>query len=283
MQNPNCDDEPQAALLDVPGLGPVPTLHEDAHGVVIDKPPGGTMAAASPRPVRQPGSTDPSQPTGVTPLPYTCLAPIHHLDPEASGALWLSKTKGFLESARRLLGAEPERGLLLQYLAVVGEKPRHRRWECRLKIHPDPRRAGRFLTDTQRGRHASTEFEVLAHGDGLALILATTSSDLPHQIRVHLAAAGLPILGDSLYGFGRDLPRGGQRRRTVERTFRDDAGKAMSSARTPLALRCVEIAFRHPMTGVSVTAQAAVDEFLASFGFDAESGDSERGDDAAEP
>jgi 23S rRNA-/tRNA-specific pseudouridylate synthase len=306
------DDAPQA--LDLPGLGSVAVLHVDDSVLALDKPADCPVRPAVPTANRPPAaSEDPSAPLSAIDAPGTVdtasptpsadtpapvptedletalnlalaaeaaeagigqarrLQALHHLDSEATGILLFSRSDSAALAFRRLLD---KRAVLFQHLAVVGGKPKHRSWTCCLKIQPDPRFPGRVLTDTQVGRFAETDFEVLAHGDGMALILASTGTDRLHQIRVHLAAAGLPILGDQLYGFGRDLPRSGRRdhiiARTAPRKTGPDAGTATHRSRIPLALRTIRIGYRDPATRTPIEINAAFDDFLAPFGFDAE-------------
>ena len=91
-------------------------------------------------------------------------------------------------------------------------------------------------------------FRVLNTAKGRALIEAQPDHERaePHQIRVHLAAAGHPVLGDSLYG--------------------PDEGAA-SKGRQRLALRAFKLAYRDPFTKRTVRIEAPVEEFLKEWGF----------------
>jgi 23S rRNA-/tRNA-specific pseudouridylate synthase len=86
------------------------------------------------------------------------------------------------------------------YLAVVDGKPREVEWTCRLKLAPDPWRAGRMKVDSREGKEAETHFRVLQKKKKLALVEARPFIGRTHQIRVHLAEAGCPVVGDELYG-----------------------------------------------------------------------------------
>lgn len=292
MQNPKCsppdptpNPNPTPATLDLPGLGPFSVLYQDDQILALDKPAGipsapnpTSTASTTPRATR-PALTLETALSTATPssLPHQAL---HHLDPEANGAILFARSP-IAAAALRSRFSRPH--VSFRYLAVVGEKPRHRRWSCCLKLSPDPALPGRFVSDTRHGLFAATDFEVLAHGDGLALLLATASTDRPHQIRVHLTAAGLPILGDPLYGFGRDLPAAGQRAHLVARTKpRRPNPNSTSPTRgdLPLALRLVQVSCNGLTPNTVLDVRAPFDDFLAPFGFAVDDGqDNEPTDD----
>ena len=93
--------------------------------------------------------------------------------------------------------------------------------------------------DPRHGKPAETHFKVLAIGNGRTLIEARPVTGRTHQIRVHLAHAGVPVLGDSIYGKAADT----------------------------MALRSVMLAYRDPFTRKQVCVKAPVDEFLKSYNF----------------
>jgi 23S rRNA-/tRNA-specific pseudouridylate synthase len=125
------------------------------------------------------------------------------------------------------------------YFAVVAGIPKENSWECRLKISQEPGAKGQMRVDEKTGKEAQTAFRVLQRGPGAALILAMPATGRTHQIRVHLAAAGHPVLGDSLYG---------------------GAGKEF-------ALRAVELAYTDPFLKRAVRVTAPTNEFLRRFHF----------------
>ncbi len=73
---------------------------------------------------------------------------------------------------------------------------------------PLGRRASKIVVDATEGRRAETRFEVRERFDGATLLEAVPRTGRTHQIRVHLAAIGHPILGDRAYGGGGDDARG---------------------------------------------------------------------------
>jgi 23S rRNA-/tRNA-specific pseudouridylate synthase len=143
----------------------------------------------------------------------------------------LAKTPGALSMLSRLFET---RRVRKKYLAVVRGHPPQARWVCRLKIAPEPDDTGRMQTGETGGKQAETEFAVLQQGRESALLEAVPVTGRTHQIRVHLAAAGHPVLGDALYG---------------------DKGPA-------LALRAVEIAYTDPFQNRPVLITAPNEEFL---------------------
>ena len=95
------------------------------------------------------------------------------------------------------------------YLAVVEGVPAEPTAELDRSIARDPDHVWRFRVDAA-GRPARTEVEVAADiGDGLAVVRCRLRTGRTHQVRVHLADAGHPVLGDRLYGSRRaaEAPR----------------------------------------------------------------------------
>jgi 23S rRNA-/tRNA-specific pseudouridylate synthase len=162
---------------------------------------------------------------------------VHRLDADTSGVLLFAKTPGAVRSLGELFAS---RRVLKRYLAVVRGRSDRPGWVCRDKLAAEPDEWGRRQTVTQGGRDAETEFRVLSWREPLTLIEARPLTGRTHQIRIHLAAAGLPIVGDRLYGGGHDRP---------------------------LALRAVEMGYRDPFTDREVRIKAPTREFLREFGF----------------
>jgi tRNA pseudouridine32 synthase/23S rRNA pseudouridine746 synthase len=124
---------------------------------------------------------------------------IHRLDAETSGVLLLARSPGALTAMSELFET---RLIRKKYLAVVEGIPKEASWECNLKISEEIGTRGFMRVDEKDGKDAQTGFRVLQKKDSRALIEATPLTGRTHQIRVHLAAAGHPVVGDPLYGKG---------------------------------------------------------------------------------
>jgi 23S rRNA-/tRNA-specific pseudouridylate synthase len=128
------------------------------------------------------------------------------------------------------------------YLAVVEGVPREQEWICELPLGSDPKQFGRMRVDrTAEGKEAETHFRVLLSSERFTLIEASPLTGRTHQIRVHLAESGNPIMCDEIYG-------------RVEKGFR-------------LGLRAVRLAYQDTFTRRPVTILAPVESFLQEFGF----------------
>ncbi len=190
------------------------------------------------------------------------LRHVHRLDAETSGILLFARSRGALETYGRLFES---RQMEKTYLAVVTGIPKTKAWTCQLALGPDPHLIGRIKVDARNGKSAETDFRVLAtrtdprYGP-VALIEGLPFTGRTHQIRVHLAAAGHPVLGDSLYG---GLATTGSRRGAAEPAWKTFA----ANTAFPLALRAVRLAYRDPFTQRPVEILAPTEPFLRTFGF----------------
>ena len=130
------------------------------------------------------------------------------------------------------------------YLAVVWGAPRQSEWTCRLKLAPDPAAVGRMKVNARHGKDAETHFRVLQGKGQTSLLEARPVTGRTHQIRVHLAEAGHPVIGDRLYG----LRSGGQEQE--------------------LGLRAIGLSYVDPFTRRQVDIPAPLAEFVRQYGFD---------------
>ena len=198
------DPEPLEVM---PEAIPLSIVYEDASLIVIDKPPGMVVHPA-------PGH---SGGTLVNALLHHCkdLAGIggverpgivHRLDKDTSGLIVAAKTDACMQSLTRQF---KERDIKKVYLALakgifemktgVIDVPigRHKIHRKKMSVH------------TSAGREAQTRYEVLRQLDGFAYVQLFPKTGRTHQLRVHLASIGHPILGDRLYGgtLGPGLPQ----------------------------------------------------------------------------
>jgi len=125
---------------------------------------------------------------------------IHRLDRGTSGVMIFPKTRGAAAHiSAQLKGGRVEK----VYWAVVTAEPEADQWEVHAPIAKVG--SGRYGVATP-GREALTRFTVIARGAGGSLVEARPLTGRTHQIRVHLAHCGLPIVGDATYG-GAKAPR----------------------------------------------------------------------------
>jgi len=241
-------------LAAAPEAIPLRVLYEDDDLVAVDKPAGMTV---------HPGAGARSG-TLVNALLHRYgrlssaggpLRPgiVHRLDKPTSGVLLVAKND---EAHARLAEQFRRRQLEKRYLALVhGRLPRAHD-TIRLPVARDLVRRTRMTTRRRQGRAALTEYRVLGSAGGFTLAEALLHTGRTHQIRVHFAALGHPVVGDTLYGAPRELRWGNVTRPTLNRIF----------------LHAARLRFQHPRTGkiVEVRAElpAELEELLRALGLE---------------
>lgn len=166
------------------------------------------------------------------------LKNIHRLDAETTGILLLAKSQGALQTFSDLFES---RRMRKRYLAVVRGNPSQEEWVCDARLGPHEEH-GRHRVDP-RGKDAETHFKVLERKENVALVEARPVTGRTHQIRLHLQHAGLPIVGDMMYGALED------------RTRRNP----------PMALRAVELEYEDPFLRKPVRITAPSEKFIQQF------------------
>jgi 23S rRNA pseudouridine1911/1915/1917 synthase len=217
----------------------VPVVYEDDDLVVVDKPAGLVVHPGAGNPqgtlvngllARYPeiaGVGDPSRP-GI----------VHRLDAGTSGLLVVARSP---QAYAALVDALAARQVQRVYLALAWGRPEADAGVIDAPIGRDPRDPTRMAVVTG-GRAARTRFEVLEVFDApqTTLLRCTLETGRTHQIRVHLASIGHPVVADAVYGGSRPgLP--------LTRPF----------------LHAASLAFVQPRTGVALHVDSALPDDLA--------------------
>jgi 23S rRNA pseudouridine1911/1915/1917 synthase len=219
-------DQAQVAPAPLPAPD-VRIAYEDEHLLVVEKPAGvvvhpaaghasGTLVQAL---AGRAAGGDPERP-GI----------VHRLDRNTSGLLVVARTEEAYEGLRRLV---KERAVEREYVALVRGRPRSRAGRIEAPIGRDRRDPTRRSLDSDSPKGAVTHFEVVELLPAHALLRVHLETGRTHQIRVHLAAIGLPVSGDPVYG----APEPG-----LERQF----------------LHAARLAFVHPVTGDAVDVRSPI-------------------------
>ncbi|MCW5555940.1 MAG: RNA pseudouridine synthase [Verrucomicrobiae bacterium] len=254
--------------IELPGVEPIPILYEDRSVLAIDKPRGWMLVPFSWQ--RTSYNLQAAIASSIAAGDFWArsrglksLRAIHRLDADTTGILLFVKSQGAAEPLSELFES---RRMEKTYLAVVSGVPKQTDWTCRLKLAPDPKLFGRMRVDARLGKEAETQFRVLQTSEGShrreeanvsreksdptrrrpatphSLIEARPLTGRTHQIRVHLAQSGCPVLGDELYG--------------------------RREGRRGLGLRAVRLAYRDPFTRRAVDIRAPIEAFCREYGFD---------------
>jgi 23S rRNA pseudouridine1911/1915/1917 synthase len=244
--------EVYVSRIDVPREGPAPQaiplsiLYEDDAIVVVDKPAGmivhpakghweGTLASALAHHFGELSERGGPTRPGI----------VHRLDRDTSGAIVVAKN----DQAHDALAAQfKARTVSKEYLAIVVGAPDRDQdvIDEPIGAHPTQREKKAIRRHDENARPAVTHYQVIERFRGFALVCARPKTGRTHQIRLHLAHIGHPVLCDRLYGGRAQLteleliPRG---------QLTHDAPDMERVLLSRQALHAHRLAFNHPTTG----------------------------------
>lgn len=235
---------------------PLDVVYEDDDLAVINKPAGMIVHAGA-------GATDDERNRGtlVNALLHRFgklsgvggeLRPgiVHRLDKATSGLIVVAKND---QSHRRLGEQFARRQVKKTYLALVHGWVKQDRGTISTSISRDRLRRTRMTTRRSGGREAVTHYAVQKRIESpfgkFSLLQLTIDTGRTHQIRVHLASLGHPVVGDTLYGAPRELRARDVTAISLPRNF----------------LHAAELRFNHPLSGEELSFSAALPAELQDF------------------
>ena len=217
---------------------PLSVVHEDRHLFVIDKPAGLVV---------HPGAGNPDQTLqnallaldpALVRLPRAGI--VHRLDKDTSGLLVIARTP---EAHTALVRMLEEREIHREYQAVCrGVMTAGGTVDAPIDRHPTDRVR---MAVRQGGRESITHYRVIHRYRAHTHVRVQLETGRTHQIRVHLAHAGFPLVGDRVYGGRLTLPRGATEE--LRQALRDFPRQALHAAR---------LEFAHPVGGKPVACAA---------------------------
>jgi 23S rRNA pseudouridine1911/1915/1917 synthase len=243
---------------------PVRTLYEDAYLLVVDKPPLMTVHPTARHHTQTVIKTLERQ------RPGQYLSLIHRLDRETSGVLLVAKTKEAdrafkmrleersIAGARAAERGEPPGAFDKSYLGLTWGIPQLGLRSEPLEDDPSPVRVKMRVAAKGTGLAARTGVQVLATSGSYALCRLDLYTGRQHQIRVHLAHGGTPIVGDKLYGPDERLLT-----RAADGELTEDDERLLELPRH--ALHAWEHRVTHPMTGEELCLRAPFPADLSAF------------------
>ena len=240
---------PPSAPRDLPEAIPLTVLFEDAHLIVIDKPPGlvvhpatshasGTLVNALLHHVGEEGRAELTAAFSAASSAAFSIGGerrpgiVHRLDKDTSGVMVVAKDEPTLVGLQEQFQSH---SLDRRYLALVeGVVAEEGTFRTRYGRHPRERK--RFSSRVAGGKLAITHWRVIERLTGATLVEVRLETGRTHQIRVHFADHAHPVLGDQTYG----------------RTPRDPRLRAVADALGRQALHAAVLGFVHPISGARI-------------------------------
>jgi len=266
------DDAPPAPVA--PGIE-IPILYEDDDLMIVDKPAGlaveperwersaaslaGALLALSRARSVPARALAESEDRGRAAPVSARLRAVHRLDKDTSGVLLVAK---HLEAERFLRLAFEEDRVEKTYFALVeGEHPLADGEEelIDLAIGPDEKRSGRVVVQERGGKPSQTRISVSERFRGFTWMRCRPLTGRTHQIRVHLAATGFPLVVDPFYGRRSELHLS-----AVKAGYRAKRGQPERPLIARLTLHAAEIRVpARQLGGQAIAAQAPLPKDLA--------------------
>lgn len=229
----------------IPENIPIEILYKDEHLIVVNKPAGMVVYPAAGH----------SQATLMNALAYHCdklaaiggpLRPgvVHRLDKDTSGLMVVA-----LDDAAYYNLAEQfkQRMINRRYLALIYGNLKEDTGEIALMIGRSESDRKKMSTSVRRGKEAVTRWKVLKRFNHAALIEAKLGTGRTHQIRVHFASVGHPVLGDRTYGKKVEVEVKAQKKIMFPRQM----------------LHAERLGFSHPITGKHLEFSSPLPEDMA--------------------
>jgi len=231
---------PEAPPSPAPEEIDVPVVYSDDWLLVVAKPAG---LVVHPAPGHPSGTLVNALLARAGRLPGEVERPgiVHRLDVGTSGLMIVAKREEAFSRLREMMTA---REILRSYLALVeGAPPASGEIDAPVGRSPRHRKKMAVVAVVAGGRDARTSYRRLEAFDQTALLEVSPRTGRTHQIRVHLAAAGHPVVGDAVYGRDRKLAS----RLGLDRPF----------------LHAARLEFEHPMTGERLELEEPLPDDLA--------------------
>lgn len=233
-------DEREGQLI--PEDIPIDIVLENEHIIVVNKPPhmvthpasgnrSGTLMNAVIARCKELASIGAPMRPGV----------VHRLDKETSGLIIIAKSD---EAYYSLIRQFREREIEKQYIALLYGKLKEDRGEICSAIGRSVSDRKKMSTRTRKGKEAITRFDVVRRFTSATLAKVSILTGRTHQIRVHFASVGHPVLGDKTYGKKTEIRHG--------------SSKIISFPRQ--MLHASSLKFRHPISGEILELNAPVPE-----------------------
>jgi 23S rRNA pseudouridine1911/1915/1917 synthase len=242
----------------------LPTLYEDEHLLVIDKPP---MLAVHPT-ARHHSATVIKLLQKQRPDEFFSL--IHRIDRETSGILMIGRSpqadrafKRYIEdrsiaAARSDAHQAPASPIRKTYLAITWGIPKPGIIDLPVERDPENPLRVKMRVAGRGGLESRTKVDVVGETPGYALVACELLTGRQHQIRIHLAAAGHPIVGDKLYG-----PDERMLARAADAELTDEDRAKLELPRQ--ALHAHRYRLPHAMTGTELDLVSPLPEDLVAF------------------
>lgn len=199
---------PERKIHDVlPEPIPLSVLYEDPHIIVLNKPPG---LVVHPAPGNYTGTlvnallyyygSLPSRSAGKEGDVRDRAGIVHRLDKDTSGVMVVARTQ---EALRSLSGQFKDRVVRKRYIALVADVIKKGSGTIEVGLGRHVKQRKKISVHTNKAREAVTSFIVKERYPKATLVEVEIKTGRTHQIRVHLAHIGHPVLGDRVYGGGK--------------------------------------------------------------------------------